>query len=65
MLKTGLATCLRDLPGGIGSRFEKYERRPVLPLCSVHGEIGVVNDFLRRCAIVGDQNGADGRADLV
>ena len=65
MLKVGLAICLSDLPRVICGRFGEYERRPVLPLGSVHGEIGVVNDFLRRCAIVGDQSNADGRADLV
>ena len=65
MLNVCLAIGLSDLPRVTCGRFGEYERRSVLPLCSVHGEIGVVNDFLRRRAMVGDQSTADGRADLV
>ena len=44
---------------------EEDERAQILALGAVHREVGVVNDFLHRRAVVGDQGSADGRADLV
>jgi hypothetical protein len=44
---------------------EEDERAQIFTLGAVHREVGVVNDFFHRCAVVGDQSSADGRADLL
>ena len=59
MLNVCLTICLGDLPRVTRGWLEEDERVLILALGAIHGEVGVVNDFLGRCAIVGDQSSAD------
>ena len=61
----GLAMCLSDLPRVICGRLGEDKRGPILRLGSVHGEVSVVNDRFRRCAVIRDQRSTDGGADRV